>query len=105
MAYNNAAPRGPAPKTAAPAPYAGGRGGERKQSILLFKATDRDTGEPKVSKGGKEYYRISLTDEQIAMLKTAGPGCALYMEEQSGISKKNGIPYSGFALSVLPARK
>lgn len=84
-------------------PSAGGRP-ERKPSILLFKATDKETGEPKVSKGGKEYFRVVLTADQVKILQDAQEGCALYMEEQSGTSKKTGRDYSGYAISVLPKR-
>lgn len=85
----------------------GGKGGgnrERKPSILLFKATDKETNEPKLSKGGKEYFRVVLTAEQVDILQSAAEGCALYMEEQSGTSKKTGKDYSGYAISVLPPR-
>lgn len=84
----------------------GGKFGDRKNdSILVFKSTDKETGEPKLNKKGQEFFRVSLTDEHIELLKGAGPGCALYIVEQSGTSKKTGKDYSGLSISVLPAMK
>lgn len=111
MAYNNSnqgsnsnQQRKP-PYQGKPTGNSGGGGGRgKKQSILLFKATDKETGEPKLNKAGKEYYRVSLTQEQVDFLCTAKEGAALYMEEQSGTSKKTGRDYSGYAISVLPPR-